>query len=673
MVLVEGTSNDTDFGGWMRVAAVPDIKHFMYYNNRDSENGAATSATGGTASWWNCNHLSWKQVDGAFLYYVYGRTSESLTLLGVSRPNDRQADLTWDDFGSPLMDNFTAPYYVPDRPPSAATSNHLVTTISSGAGTTTPTLANAAGTTVFNATILFDNATAILAAAGGGGGPNGTVYTPPSGHGFIINSYLTLPSNTPLSMAGTWELNDTLELGSGVKMYGDRGPQGTPPAQFSFGGWPGITTRHATPAIYIPGPNSGVLSHLSINSVQTNNSLLLAMDQGIQTTVESVSFVTSNGPSNNDYMGVAVMMRGISVNAPSFNVFRDISLSSGPAGGKNSSATPLFECSYCGFTQIFNTSLNSRAFHFGQAIDLYMHGGRYQGGLTPLLMVGGFSSISGSASFLTVREMELDTTRAPLVSNLTMATQSFGENSSFTIDNSGQPSSAFPNVSGSPIGNLLMLQNSGIGQNVNAIYINGRGVVTFGPNSSIQAAGSSTIGASMLVPAAPTVVLGAPGSCSAQCVAAGTYNYAITANDRYANGTALSPLSAPVTTDGTQTITISWIPVPGQFLTRRFRGTPGKMNSIDAPSGGISGTTYVDSRANYYSNSTLPLNATASSMGSQGVWASALHISPTVFASLGAPPNGTVVYCPDCTISDPCSGGGRGALAKRLNGIWVCN
>lgn len=45
----------------------------------------------------------------------------------------------------------------------------------------------------------------------------------------------------------------------------------------------------------------------------------------------------------------------------------------------------------------------------------------------------------------------------------------------------------------------------------------------------------------------------------------------------------------------------------------------------------------------------------------------------TTFTSLGAPSNGTVVYCNDCTIANPCTGSGTGAIAKRLNGVWVCN
>jgi hypothetical protein len=46
---------------------------------------------------------------------------------------------------------------------------------------------------------------------------------------------------------------------------------------------------------------------------------------------------------------------------------------------------------------------------------------------------------------------------------------------------------------------------------------------------------------------------------------------------------------------------------------------------------------------------------------------------PTLFVNLGTPANGTFLYCSDCKIANPCAGGGTGALAKRLNGIWVCN
>lgn len=45
----------------------------------------------------------------------------------------------------------------------------------------------------------------------------------------------------------------------------------------------------------------------------------------------------------------------------------------------------------------------------------------------------------------------------------------------------------------------------------------------------------------------------------------------------------------------------------------------------------------------------------------------------TTFANLGTPSNGVFIYCSDCTVANPCAGSGTGALAKRLNGAWVCN
>lgn len=48
-------------------------------------------------------------------------------------------------------------------------------------------------------------------------------------------------------------------------------------------------------------------------------------------------------------------------------------------------------------------------------------------------------------------------------------------------------------------------------------------------------------------------------------------------------------------------------------------------------------------------------------------------LAPTLFAALGTPTDGTLIYCSDCTIANPCAGSGTGALAKRLNGVWVCN
>lgn len=43
------------------------------------------------------------------------------------------------------------------------------------------------------------------------------------------------------------------------------------------------------------------------------------------------------------------------------------------------------------------------------------------------------------------------------------------------------------------------------------------------------------------------------------------------------------------------------------------------------------------------------------------------------FSGLSARSNGWIEYCSDCTVAATCAGSGTGALAKRLNGAWVCN
>lgn len=66
---------------------------------------------------------------------------------------------------------------------------------------------------------------------------------------------------------------------------------------------------------------------------------------------------------------------------------------------------------------------------------------------------------------------------------------------------------------------------------------------------------------------------------------------------------------------------------------------------------------------NRYDTTLLTTILTAQEVGQQGV----------LQANLLLRANGSLVYCSDCTIANPCAGGGTGALAKRLNGAWVCN
>ena len=49
------------------------------------------------------------------------------------------------------------------------------------------------------------------------------------------------------------------------------------------------------------------------------------------------------------------------------------------------------------------------------------------------------------------------------------------------------------------------------------------------------------------------------------------------------------------------------------------------------------------------------------------------QLGSDVFANLGVAANGTIMYCSDCITANSCAGHGKGAIAKRINGAWICN
>lgn len=72
-------------------------------------------------------------------------------------------------------------------------------------------------------------------------------------------------------------------------------------------------------------------------------------------------------------------------------------------------------------------------------------------------------------------------------------------------------------------------------------------------------------------------------------------------------------------------------------------------------------------------NASELLTSKADDSGSTGHAASYFRATATTFAGLPADVSGVIRYCSDCTIASPCAGAGTGAIAKRLNGVWVCN
>ena len=111
----------------------------------------------------------------AIRYWIYRNGALAGVAVGI--------DPWFQDCGSNVSN---APSYVPATPSGSAQPGYLVSTIVSGGGTTSLTLANAAGSTVSSATVLHDNSlnlkAAIQAAYNVGGGAvyisNGAFYVP---------------------------------------------------------------------------------------------------------------------------------------------------------------------------------------------------------------------------------------------------------------------------------------------------------------------------------------------------------------------------------------------------------------------------------------------------------------------------------------------------------------
>jgi hypothetical protein len=51
---------------------------------------------------------------------------------------------------------------------------------------------------------------------------------------------------------------------------------------------------------------------------------------------------------------------------------------------------------------------------------------------------------------------------------------------------------------------------------------------------------------------------------------------------------------------------------------------------------------------------------------------SSAQVGSSTFAALGAPTDGSILYCSDCVQATPCASGGSGALAMHAGGVWTC-
>ena len=163
----------------------------------------------------------------------------------------------------------------------------------------------------------------------------------------------------------------------------------------------------------------------------------------------------------------------------------------------------------------------------------------------------------------------------------------------------------------------------------------------------------------------------------------GLHYYSIVATDVNNNSTLTSQQIAITTAGADHTVTITPPTLPvGATGYRVYRNDSGDIRStlgallvcaqLTTPA--LPGIATVDTQAVTCGVSSPGINtAGITALTANGVYVPSVVFTSTAFARLGTPINGTFYYCNDCTVANPCAGGGTGALAKRLNGVWVCN
>ena len=686
------TSDGTFEGSWV-VATTPTPSTLTFVSSMDTRTGASTSATGGTLYAYNANHITWAAVPGAWKYYVYGRTGETLTLLGQTLNN------FYNDFGSPMNDNQTFPSYIPASAPASGANDHLTTRIVSGAGTTSLTLATKASASLNGATAKSDDCPALRAATAVVAGAPVQINTP-----LIINSYCQL--NTKffgynINLNGSITANDSLEFDGNATINGLSAP--APPA-FAWNGASQISGA-AYPLLVTTG-NSNLFRNvtIAINAQNGYLGLYRPPNAGINDSFDYVSFVGGEGQSN-DYTGMLAIFE---TGGFSFR-FNKCLFETGAAGGESES--------FVGYSPLPSIAFLTRPDGTPTANWTVEHSWfLYRGAF-----LQDYTGATGGVSYGYVKDIQTQNSTVP-VFEYTNQGGFFGASN---LEIEGITPADFPTamianfVSGYYFNGLSVLGTTSTQGGRNFFTGNpfagvsaSSGAIVTGINNNVQYnAGTTTAidgvfnsqpaGAKVPISSAvfdETVVLGSSYSllsgspwvgaptCSVSpggSVRIGTYTFMVAPVFWNGGVGAFAPQSSKcVTTSGNQTITINWTPVVGAqyyYLSVNGTGPLPPTNNCSAPSAYMPG-----SFSSYIWNGIASLGSCGGSLptgigggptmfNSNGLYAPQMLLEPRPFSSLGTPTNGVVIYCSDCTITNPCARGGTGAYAKGLRGAWVCN
>jgi hypothetical protein len=653
---INGFSGGTgSCNGTKTIASVPTGSTFT---TSDGTVPNENNSSGGTATVSACNVLSFANNsysgNNTIHYWIYRNNALAGVAEGVD-PYFRDCGLN--------VTGGTTPSYVPSTPPGSAQAGYLATTIVSGGGTTTLTLATSASSTVSGKTVLHDNSANLKAAVQAAYNANGgTVLIPSAGFNYwLFNSTLDFTnglSNTysssvkvHLNSQGIW-INQPWIPRSGMEFEGET--HATTSFQYVQ---TSVIEGYAYPFFILAEYSGSFAVHFSRILMLSNQPYQSAIISDSGTDGGGVAGITLENVSATGNIGSRPLI---------FKGGYDYFFKGGVCGDGATASSIV----YC--MQLTNVSpavvggstvsqvpgrLQIDAMYFANAgigidcspnpfqpfaVDFTISNSIFESAVAPFVNVncaaGHFSDFEFS-DIVTADNVAGQATPIIDGQNGSLGTVIWKRGDLF--------SGATPLVIGTSLTNVLA-----ISANVGNLGSFGGSTTSVAPaggftTGSFAASGTNgNISYQMTAPSAPTTALsGASGP------AANTYYYLIEPIDVAGNVGPLSTASSGITVGGSQGVLVTWTPVPGQVATTICRSTTNTgLSSFACGSGSgnpgykVAGNSFLDAGSFFPGGSTIVGSAMgAGGMSSVGMSTSQLyetangfyisHNTPTLTAS----------------------------------------
>jgi len=663
------TGNARFNGNFTVIAATPTT--FTVYSPSSTTPSVTNDSSGGTMKVLACNILT--MSSGVVPNSVEGSSNDTVMRWWVYRNNTlafvvQARDPYYEDCGVNIPSGNIASY-VPSAPSSSPVNKYLATTIVSGGGTTSILVANAAGNTVSGQTALHDNSQNLLTAT--------------TASRFSTPVYIPVGANPPFNAATVFTgananavhiltagliINQPWVVRAGGLVIEGQRNNGT---SFAFGEMASLAGGGSAYPVVLQLPfNNGSAStgnEQTLTGVNYVNILFNAPQMQQIAFVNDQAFMFGLLMDNVAFVGTT---SSANINIPTAVIKGPTHSVIGAPGNENACSvaqvvlgapcirftTQSAAVTTATVTVMAQSEINGWNMEGGTSFQFdtlpWTNSGGSGSNITGIFNIrmmkflgeqrfGPFIRVATAAPVsLVLKQVDDDAPNASVANGFIdtagMGSQVLNLTAEDINAGLGQALVAGPalvTIRGSALAIGTTMSGAGSTPPGGVLAYGGGGISTAGSGTGIQAGGISAIGYAMPQPNAPTVTVGTHGSCSSNCVASGTYFYAIVANDVGGHNSIPSPATS-ATTDGTQTMTVCWVPVGGQIITSRARGNSAtNLAMTDVLGSGIPGTCYTDTGSTFYSASVPQTSAAnSSSFGSYGLATTQITLTNSGFS-----------------------------------------